>query len=517
MISCRSFLFVLLCGAIFFGCKQPYEPDADNVVTIRIASEPDKLNVLYARSSSETRIANLIFPALLDIDPNTLEIVPVIAESRPTMTEITEGEFSGGTKQEYRIRKEARWDNGDPVLAEDFVFTLKNIFNPRAGLQAVRPFVDFVKQIDVDPSDQKKFTVYSDSKYMMSELALGNMPVLPRYILDPDGLMDQISLESIISSEAMNSADSIDLIAFGQLLTSEKYNRDSSMLISCGAYTLGSWETGASVTLKRKTNWWGNDFQHLNAVIESDPSKIVYQLVKDEAGAITMLKDGQLDAMTSINPATFKSLEENALAKDVLDLYNPPFLQYYFLGLNMNNPKLVDRGVRKALAHLIDYEAIIDNVLFGMGQRIVGPLHPSNYGYASDIPLPDYNPEKAISILKDAGWEDTNNNGTVDKVIEGKRTELSIDLLASPSENSKNICLLVQSSAASGGVKINPVFKELRTIVGEHLVPRNFEMYALAWSQQVGDYDPKQLWHSESDTPSGRNWSGFNLPECDAV
>ncbi|MBT8218450.1 MAG: hypothetical protein KJP00_01410, partial [Bacteroidia bacterium] len=135
----------------------------------------------------------------------------------------------------------------------------------------------------------------------------------------------------------------------------------------------------------------------------------------------------------------------------------------------------------------------------------------------SDIPLPDYNPEKAISILKDAGWEDTNNNGTVDKVIEGNRMELSIDLLASPSENSKNICLLVQSSAASGGVKINPVFKELRTIVGEHLVPRNFEMYALAWSQQVGDYDPKQLWHSESDTPSGRNWSGFNVPECDAV
>jgi len=172
--------------------------------------------------------------------------------------------------------------------------------------------------------------------------------------------------------------------------------------------------------------------------------------------------------------------------------------------------------VRRALAHAIDYDGLIDNVLYGMGERIAGPLHPSHYGYDDELNLSDFNPETSIFFLEEAGWKDTNGNGIRDKMIDGDRVELAMSLLASPSENSKNICLLIQAAAAKIGVDIQPVFKELRTLLSNDIVPGKFDMFALAWSQSLGEYDPTLLWHTKSQK-GGRNWVGYGTPESDAV
>lgn len=512
-----GYILVTYLLLISFSCTSDYQPVDDAEIVVRIPSEPAKLSALYAAGRVEdARIASQIYQTLLEYDPVTLEIVPVAAETRPVIEEITEGEFKGGTSHTYTIREEAKWSDGQPVLASDFFFTLKTIINPKSGLQRIAPIIDFVKSVEIDASNSKKFTAYTDTKFFLAEMSLGNMPIMPEHVLDPNGILQPYTLSDLRNEETIAGSDSTKLKELGELSSGDLYNRDPSKLIGSGAYMLESWTSGSNIVLARKENWWGNALQEANNVLESRPRKITYQLVKDEPAAITMLKDGQLDAMSGINPTSFVQLKENELAKKNLILSTPSVLQYYFVAMNMENPKLADVKVRRALAHLVDYKGFIENVLYGMGERIVGPLHPSHYGYNKELVLPDYNPNKAIEMLESAGWKDTNGDGVRDKMIEGKRIELTLNLLAAPSENSKNICLFLQSTAAKIGVNLVPDFKDLRSFLPNEVIPGAYDMFALAWSQSPGEYDPKLLWHTDSQD-GGRNWVRYGTSETDQV
>ncbi len=512
-----NYTLVTILLLMLFSCTVEYQPIDDAEIVVRISSEPAKLSALYAAGRAEdSRIASQIYQPLLEFDPETLEIVPVAAAARPVITAITDGLYAGGTKHEYIIRPEAIWGDGQPVLAADFLFALKAIVSPKSGLQRIAPHIDFVKSVEIDPSDPKRFTAYTDSKYIKAEMSLGNMPVMPKHILDPNGVLDRYTLADLRDPATLTGPDSTRLIDIGELISSDEYNRDPSKLVASGAYTLESWASGSQIVLRRKENWWGNRLQEENNVLESRPRKITYMLVKDEPAAITMLKDGQLDAMSGINPTAFVQLRENELAKNNLTLSTPQVFQYYFVALNMDNPKLADVKVRKALAHLVDYQGLINNVLYGMGERIVGPLHPSHYAYNENLVLPEFDIDKAVFLLEEAGWNDTNGDGIRDKVINGKKTELTLNLLASPSENSKNICLFLQSTAAKIGVNIVPEFKDLRSFLPKEVIPGAYDMFALAWSQSPGEYDPKLLWHTAS-MKGGRNWVGYGNEATDKV
>lgn len=511
------YLFFIVISIFSYSCTEPYEPIDDAEVIVRLSSEPAKLSALYAAGiANDGRVASKIYLPLLEYDPETLGVIPVAAATRPLITPINEGDYEGGAKHEYTLRKQGRFSDGKPVTAADFVTTIKIIVNPRSGLQKIAPFVDFVKEIKVDPNDPYKFTAYSDSRYFLAEMALGNMPVIPKHIHDPNGVLDNYSLDDLRNPEIISGPDSLVLIELGQMNASDRYNRDTSLLVGSGAYALESWTSGSQIVLKRKTNWWADNLQEENNVLESRPRKITYAFVQDEAAAITMLKDGQLDAMNTINPTAFQQLKENELAQKELNLHTPPVFQYYFAAMNMENPKLSDVKVRRALAHLVDYDGLIDNVLYGMGQRIAGPLHPDHYAYNDMLTLPDYNVEKAAGLLEAAGWIDTNGNGTRDKMIDGQLTELNLTALASPSENSKNIGLFMKETMAKAGVDLKLDQRDHRSWLPKEVIPGKYDMFMLAWSLSPGEYEPKTLWHTASKQ-GGRNWVRYGTEETDKV
>lgn len=510
------YLLVLSFLFSFISCSEPYEPIDDAEVIVRLPSEPAKLSALYAAGrTDDARVASKIYLTLLEYDPETLEILPAAATERPKITAIEEGTYAGGSMHEYTLRKEATFSDGKRVTAADFESTIKSIVNPRAGFHFAS-LIDYLKDIKVDPTDPYKFTAYLESKNVGSEMAIGNMPIMPKHIHDPNGVLDKYSLEDLRNPAILADADSLALIELAEMNASDTYNRDSSLLVGSGAYELESWTSGSQIVLTRKENWWADHLQQENNALESRPRKLIYTFVKDEPAAITMLKDGQLDAMNTINPTAFQQLKENDLAQSTLNLYTPTVLSYYYMGMNMENPKLNDVKVRKALAHLVDYNGLIDNVLYGMGERIVGPLYPSHYAYNSDLVLPDYSVEKASELLQEAGWIDTNGNGTRDKVIDGELTELTLTALMTPSENSKNIGLFLKETLAKAGVDMIVDQRDHRSWLPKEVIPGNFDMWMLSWSQYPGEYDPKTLWHTAS-IQGGRNWARYGTTETDKV
>lgn len=119
VFSAASVLILGACGSSGSGKSEGGSPN----VVIHELSDADMINPMNYSDAGAGYIMKHIFPQLLGIDYGTIDLIPWLAESRP---EVVENE-SGGLNITYKIRKEAKWDNGQPVTAKDVEFSLKVI------------------------------------------------------------------------------------------------------------------------------------------------------------------------------------------------------------------------------------------------------------------------------------------------------------------------------------------------------------------------------------------------------
>jgi len=517
-IQFHGFLIIalLLTGCTGSSDEKNFSPE--NTVHARLPGEPDRLSPLITVNSYSRTVNDLLFLNLLQFDPGTLELEPQLAKSRPQITEITEGPWAGGMAYTFELHEAAAWDNGAPITANDALFTLKALFVPQVNSAAVRSYLDFVKDLSVDAANPKRFTVYTDRKYILGEAAISTIPVYPEYHYDPQGRLRNYALKDLTDPEqATRFSEDTTLAAFAENLHSERFGREKDYVKGAGAYALEEWVTGKQIVLKRKTNWWGESLGKTHPLLRALPDRLVFSIIPDQVTALAALKSQEIDVAGQIDVNDFSELRKDSAMQLQYNFYTPVAFQLFYIGLNTRSEKLNDKQVRRALAHTLDMDAIIRDLYAGMAQRVSGPFHPGKAYYDKNLaPIP-FDIEKARSLLKASGWEDTNGNGVADKLLNGKRTELELDYLASSaSKFSMSLALVFQNNAAKAGVKINVVPKDFPKII-ELLKRREYELHGGAWVAEPLPDDPKQLWHTESDTPDGGNRTGFGNAESDAL
>jgi len=484
-------------------------------VTVRIPREPDVLNTVRARNFYATPINNLITLPLAEFDPYDLQLKPILAESLGDAEEIVDGEYAGGEAYEFRIRDEAVWDNGEPITGYDYDFTLKAAMNPEVDAPAWQAYLSFIKQVTVDPDDPKKFRVIVAEPYMLAQTITCNFNILPRYFYDPEGLLDPYSLEDFNDlSESGESGDQPALVEFAQKFASPEFNRDTT--VGSGAYFFDEWVSNQHIIIRKKEGWWGESIPEVQEMFRANPDQIVYRIIPDEAAAIASLKEGSCDIGVGLSATAFNQMKKDPQWQEVFGFYTPVLFQYRYLEINNRHEILKEKAVRQAIAHVIDYEAIIENIEHGEGERTVGPFSPSKDYYNKALELIDYDVEEARQILTDAGWEDTNNNGTVDKVIDGSRRELELEILTTQSPMGQQVALIAKEGAAQVGINIDVVTQDASSW-RQAIVQRNFDMLPMQVRSSPAPNDPFQGWHSSSDQPGGDNRSGFRNAEADSI
>ncbi len=491
----------------------------DNVVYARLPAEPDRLNPVLATSTYARVVNEQLFLNLLHFNPSTLELEPQLAKAAPQVREITEGPNKGGVAYTFEIQDEAVWDNGTPITGADVAFTLKAILNPKVNAAHFRAYLEFVSGLEVDPGNPKRFTVLTNKKYILGEPVVSNLTVLPAYNYDPEGLLADYTVADLADQErAAKLADTTQgLQAFADAFNSTQYSREQPFISGSGPYQFESWETGQKIILSKKDNWWGESLTVDYPLLGASPDRLVISIIPDQTAALAAVKDEQVDVTSQIDAEDFVNLKDNSMVTDRYALHTPPALVYYFIGLNNKSPKLADRRVRRALAHLLDVDELINTLYYGLAERTIGPFHPTKPYYHDELPPIPFDPQKARALLAEAGWEDTNGNGTVDKVLQGERTELELDFIISAgSKFASNQAILFQDNAKRAGVQINIVPNEF-TVLIDQVKKRDYEIYSSGWGQAPIDDDPKQLWHSESDTPSGGNRVSFRNETADRL
>ena len=518
-----------LLGAIFLGfvsCTESTDQAVGhtfkrtaNEVVVRIESEPDRLNPLLTALSESVEVIGNIHLYLLFPNNENYAMEPQLAVDRPTIKEITDGPYKGGISLEFEIHEEAVWDDGRPVTGKDFEFAVKLALHPKIPADIFRPYFSYLKDIEIDPQNPKRFTIISYPKYINAEAALSNnIPPLPAHILDPKGILTGIPMATFTDEKKIAALveENPALTEFATTFQEPKFSRSPEGVVGCGPYRLVSWESGQELVLEKKEDWWGNTLMDDFPKLAAFPDRIVYKIIPNASTALAALKAEEIDAITNIRPTDFLEMQSSELINDLYNLHTVPDFACYYIHTNTKSPKLQDKLVRQALAHAVNVDEILNQLYHGFGQRVNAPLPPTSPAYNKSLPIISYDPEKAKALLAEAGWTDTNNNGVVDKVIDGNIVELELTYFHSPGrEISINTALLFQDMAKAAGIKITPVAQDFSTSVGK---ARNGEFELMAAGQQVQyvNWEPKQRWHSEA-TNGGTNYSGFSTPETDAI
>jgi peptide/nickel transport system substrate-binding protein len=520
----RKLPFALL-SAVFFvslmmGCTScKTENKRGNTVTIRLAGEPERLNPVTTEEANATQIMSHIFMPLLDFDPKTLELTPVLAKNRPLVVNIDTGAFQGNLGYVYEIRDEATWDDGKPVTAADYIFTIKTILNRKVNASDFRSTLDFVSDIIPDVQNPKKFTIVANKRYILSEAASGNVLILPENVYDTEGVMKKVSVADLAKTMKDTTVKpyDADLIKFAAAFQTPKFQREKGSVVGCGAYSLESWTAGQSIVLTKKANWWGEKLVNQNLLFSASPDQLIFKPVKDNATVSSLIQNGELDAIQSIGAKDFNAMKKDEKLTANYSFESVPALSVVYIGLNCKDPKLSDKRVRKALSNLIDIPTAIKTLVGGYGEACNSPFIPQRDYYNKDIKGATLNPEKAKQMLTDAGWTDTNGDSTIDKSIDGSRKEMVLRyIFASSNEPAKNLGLILQDQAKKIGVKIELVSLEAKTML-ESMKKRDFDMFISAASYAPSIDDPKQFWASSSNTPDGSNRFQFENSEADGL
>jgi peptide/nickel transport system substrate-binding protein len=212
-------------------------------------------------------------------------------------------------------------------------------------------------------------------------------------------------------------------------------------------------------------------------------------------------------------------MKDDEIVNKYFNLYSPTALQYYYIGMNTKDRtgKLSDKRVRRALAHLVDVDQLINDLFYGLAERTVGPIHPSKSYYNKDLKPIEYNVEKAQGLLAAAGWEDSDGNGILDKEIDGEQVDLKISYITtSTSKFGRSLAEILTANFKKAGVELDVELLEFRQLI-ERLRSRDYEMNSGGWGQDPVPTDLKQIWHTESDRPDGSNRVGFGNAESDAL
>jgi len=509
--SCLVLLGLLLVAA----CEKGEKADADNTISQPVAVEagppvtgdwlvnhsltdPEQLNPLTSSDATASEILGYIFEGLLTRDPRTLELRPLIAESRPVISQ-------DKLIYTFRIRRDARFQDGRPVTGEDVLFSVKAIKCPLVNAPFLRVY--FNSLIDAQLVDEYTIRFVMKEPYFRNESVLGGITILPRHYYDPENLLGKATVGSLLQDPA-KQPDPVRRFADN---FNKSYNRNP---MGSGPYKFHSWKTGQEVDLLRDPKYWGKDKAGIDQVYLD---RIKYRIINNQDAALVTLKSGGLDMIDRLTPVQHvRGTGSERFKRQFQKLsYFTPY--YSYIGWNNDHPIFKDKRVRQALSYLTDRRQILKTILFDLGELVDGPIYFFRPEYDKTLYSYPYDPKKAMELLAQAGWKDTDGDGILDKVIDGRRIPFRFEFKSpSGASTGKSVVLVLQDELKRHGIVAT--IREIDwTIFLDDVKNHRFDVVVMAWGMSASEPDEYQVWHSSQAANKGSNHISYKNGRVDKI
>ncbi|MBI4489168.1 MAG: hypothetical protein HY694_08785 [Deltaproteobacteria bacterium] len=472
-------------------------PVAGDWLIAHSLSDPEQLNPLTSNDAGANAILGYIFQSLLMRDPRTLELKTLLAESRPIIS-------NDKLTYTFKIRRDAHFQDGRRLTGEDVLFSIKAIKCPLVNAPFLRVYYDSV--VDAQLLDEYTIRFVTKEPYFLNESVLGGVDVLPRHYYDPENLLKGVSVKEL-GRDASRLPDNVKRFA-------ENFNKNYSRNpVGSGPYKFQSWKTGQEVELARDQNYWGRNKAGID---QPYLDRHKYRVINNLDAALVTLKSGGLDTMNLQPLQHLRQTSAERFNKEYqkLEYFSPG---YTYIGWNNAHPIFQDKRVRKAMTYLTDRKQMVKTILFGLGQVVDSPIYLFRPEYDKSLYSHPYDPRKALDLLMEAGWKDTDGDGVLDKVIDGNRVPFRFEIkFNSGNTTRKSVALTLQDELKKHGIAAT--VRELDwTIFLDDVRNQRFDAMILGWAMSVNEPDAYQVWHSSQAANKGSNSISYKNARVDKI
>lgn len=440
-------------------------PAEQQVFVRNINTEPASIDPQLVEESAGSEIVNDLFEGLFSLDGEG-KLVPAGALSYEV--------DQSGTVYTFKLRPEAKWSNGDPVTAADYVYGWQRAADPKTASQ----YSWFIELMGLKNA---------------GDVLQGKLPPSELGVKALDEHTLQVTLKSPTSFFLKTLAHYTTFPA--HKATIEKFGQEwvkPGNIVSNGAYVLKEWTPNERLIAERNPSYWNNAKTVIN--------KVLYLEIASETAGYNRYRSGELH-YTTYPLEQYRKIKQESPG----ELVNVPILASYYYVFNTKRKPFDDVRVRRALSLAIDREVITDKIL-GQGQIAAYSFTPPIVdGFElkkpeSQLMTKAARIEKAKALLTEAGY--------------GPGKPLSVDILYNTNEGHKRIALAV-ASMWKQNLGVNAVLNnmEWKTMVST-LNEGDFNVSRYGWN---GDYNDASTFLDIMSSSSSANSGQWKSTEYDAL
>jgi peptide/nickel transport system substrate-binding protein len=460
----KRLVFVVLALVLIVGVVPAASAQDSSSVTIGWPQEPDSLNPLYTTMTYADYTIQLFYSPAWVFD-SELQAVPVLVNEIPSAE--NGGISEDGTTFTLNIKEGLTWSDGDPLDSADFVFTAEMLRSDANSPLSRGIYPDIT---EITAPDAQTVVVTFGTPFA-AWLGLFES-VLPEHVFRP-----VFEAEGTLDDTELNRAPTV----------------------SSGPYVFSEWNVGNFMSFTANPNYVGG---------EPGIDQLIIRFFGDDETYVSSLIAGEISIATFFDHSYAPRIEEAGIEVQVLPAgYNEGW--YYNVGEG-GHPALKDVNVRQALALAFDREAITNDLLLGATYPGSGFWEGTPFDNP-DLEAVPYDPELAAQLLDEAGWVDSNGDGTRDQ----DGTEFVIRFVTNTRPiRAESVGPIVQQQFAEIGVGV-----ELVTYPSDQFFngyadggPIGTGQYDIAqWSSSPGAFpDPSVRGFRCDEIPSEENPSGSN-------
>ncbi|AYD03676.1 ABC transporter substrate-binding protein [Neorhizobium sp. NCHU2750] len=311
-------------------------------IVIDLVNEPSTLDPQLQWNPDSYFVYRNIFDNIVTRD-NAGKIVPQVA---------TAWKNASDTKVVFTLRHDIRFHDGSPLTAEDVVFSVNRIIDPKFASPQLSQF----NRIDkAEASGPHEVTLTLKRPYPALLAALTNLSIVPKHVVDAVG------------NAAFNLSP-----------------------VGSGPYKFVKWEKGVAVTLARNDDYWGQ---------KSKFPVAVFRAVPDGSTRLADIQSGTVDFARALTSDQASQLQGSQNAKAIPVLTE----RLAYVRINPNKPPFDKLELRQALAYAIDKDGITQGILGGLDKPIAQMVTPAHFGWSDKIPGLPFDPQKAKALVSKIG------------------------------------------------------------------------------------------------------------------
>jgi len=463
MVRLALMLLVSACSLAACGERADVMPE-QTILHRGNGEEPESLDVHKSTSTEAGHVQRDIGEGLVGYTPEG-DIRPAAAE-RWTLSD-------DGRVYTFLLRENARWSNGEPVTAEDFVYSYRRLVDPATA------------------------ALYTDSVN-----AVENAPAIIRGEASPDTLGVEATGRHELRVTLSNQVPYfLALLAHPSMFPvyrpaveayGDQYARPGN-LVSNGAYRLAEWRVGAYIEIERNEHYWNNEHTSIDRVRHYVTPQPMVELNRYRAG--------ELHITRAIPPEMFQQMKEERPD----EVRVSPALGVYYYGFNMTREPFASRTkLRQALSLAVDRETIVS--ITGRGETPAYSWVPSgtnNYDpqvYSWSRMSSDERHRRAQQLYNEAGF--------------GKDNPLQTTIRYNTHETHRKIAVAIQSMWRDVlGVEATLLTEDFQVLLS-NVQSGNMDIYRLNWN---GDYNDAHTFLTTLESGNSSNFTMYSSDEFDSL